>query len=71
MINTNKLNGRIVEKGLTQEDVALHLGLSQPAVSQKINNVRPMDLDEAEKICDLLDIKDTEFGEFFFYHGVA
>lgn len=54
MINTNKIKGRMAELQITQKDVANSLGLAQPTVNQKINNIRPMDLDEAEKLSDLL-----------------
>ena len=71
MVNTKKINSRIMELGYTQKDVALYLNVAQPTVSQKLNNIRPMDLNEAEMLCKLLKIKDEEFGEYFFYHGVA
>lgn len=66
MINTNKLKGRMMELGLTQKDVAVALAIAQPTVNQKINNIRPIDLDEAEKLCTLLKIDDTEFASYFF-----
>lgn len=66
MINTNKLKGLLREKELTQADVAKCLDLTQPTVNQKINNVRPMTLDEAEKLSILLDIDAGEFGVYFF-----
>ena len=50
MINSNKIKGRIVEMGFTQKDVAKRLKLSAPTVSQKINNLRPMELKEAEEL---------------------
>ena len=56
MINTNKIKGRMAELQITQKDVATSLGLAQPTVNQKINNIRPMDLNEAEKLSDLLHI---------------
>lgn len=71
MINTNKIRGRIVELGMTQKDVASELKLALPTVSQKINNVRPMTLDEAEKLGKLLKIKDSEFTVYFFVNYIA
>lgn len=71
MINSNKLKGRIVEKGMTQKDVAKALGLAVPTVSQKINNVRSMNLYEAFKIAELLDIPDKQFREYFFKDEIA
>lgn len=67
MINTNKLKGRMAELQLTQKDVADSLGLAQPTVNQKINNIRPMDLNEAEKLSDLLKIPPEDFSVYFFY----
>lgn len=59
----------MAELQLTQKDVAESLGLAQPTVNQKINNIRPMDLDEAEKLSDLLNISPEEFSVYFFYKG--
>lgn len=66
MINTNKVKGRMAELQLTQKDVANSLGLAQPTVNQKINNIRPMDLNEAEKLSDLLKIPPEDFAVYFF-----
>lgn len=71
MVNSNKLKGRIVEKGMTQADVAKALGIATPTVSQKINNVRAMYLQEAFKIAELLDIPDKQFKEYFFKDEIA
>lgn len=68
MINTNKIKGRMAELQITQKDVATSLGLAQPTVNQKINNIRPMDLNEAEKLSDLLNIKPEDFAIYFFYN---
>lgn len=67
MINTNKIKGRMVELQLTQKDVARALNLAQPSVNQKINNIRPMDLGEAERLSELLNIPPNEFATYFFY----
>lgn len=66
LINSNKIKGRMVELGITQKEMAEKMGLAAPTVSQKINNVRPMDLTEAEKIAEILRITENEFGEYFF-----
>ncbi len=66
MINSSKIKGRMVEMQLTQKDIAISLGLAQSTVNQKINNVRPMDLNEAEKISALLSIQPEEFSTYFF-----
>lgn len=69
MINTNKIKGRMSEMQLTQKDIAEQMGLAQPTVNQKINNIRPMDLNEAEKLSDILKIPEEEFTTYFFYKG--
>ena len=66
MINTNKIKGRMRELEIVQADVAKTLGLSQVTVCQKINGQRPMDLDEAMKLAEMLKISDPDFGEYFF-----
>lgn len=66
MLNVNKVKGRMAELGLTQKDVAYALSIAVPTASQKINRVRPMDLDEAEKLARLLCIKENQFGDYFF-----
>ncbi len=71
MVNSNKIKGRMTELGITQKDIAKRLQLAPPTVSQKINNVRPMDLDEAEVIAQMLIIPADEFGIYFFSNGVA
>lgn len=71
MVNTLKLKARIMELGLIQKDVAKALNISASTVSQKINNVRPMYLKEADILADLLKINTTEFGEYFFSSRIA
>ncbi|MBR2284602.1 MAG: helix-turn-helix transcriptional regulator [Ruminococcus sp.] len=71
MVNTSKLKGRMRELSITQADVAKTLGIAQSTVNQKLNNTRPFDLDEAEKLSKLLGISDWEFGSYFFSKQVA
>lgn len=66
MINTNKIKGRMRELSITQSEVAKALNIAQPTANQKINNVRPFDLDEAEKLARLLQIDSGDFGNYFF-----
>lgn len=69
MINSRKIKGRMAELEITQKRLAEIMGMSQATVSQKINNYRPMDLDEAEIMCRALQIEQKEFSEYFFYKG--
>lgn len=71
MVNTLKIKARIVELGMNQKDVAKALNISQSTMSQKINNIRPMYLKEADIIADLLEISTIQFGEYFFTPKIA
>lgn len=66
MLNVDKIRGRMAELRLTQKDVAEALCIALPTASQKLNRVRPMDLDEAEKLARLLKINDADFSTYFF-----
>lgn len=66
MIDSEQIRKRMKDLGVTTKALGEVLGLKQPTVSQKINKVRPMFLSEAEKIAEVLDIKDEEFCDFFF-----
>ncbi len=65
MLNVAKVRGRMAELKLSQRDVAEALGIALPTASQKLNRVRPMNLDEAEKLAILLNLEDSQFGEYF------
>ena len=71
MINSGKLKERAKNMGIRQQDMAAALGIKQSSVNLKINNVRPMGLDEAEKLAKLLAIPDEEFRVYFFATEVA
>jgi len=71
MPNTELLKERMREKEVTQKDIAAALGIAAPTVSQKINGVRPIDLDEARRLAALLGIESGEFGRYFFANDVA
>jgi transcriptional regulator with XRE-family HTH domain len=71
MVNSNKIKGRIVELGLTQKDLAKALSVALPTVSQKINNVRSMNVKEAFIIAEVLNIPDKEFRDYFFKEEIA
>ncbi len=68
MLNESKIRGRMAERNITQKEVAAALGVAPATVSQKLNRIRPMNLDEAEKLAVLLGISDEEFGTYFFAH---
>ncbi len=71
MINTQKIKARIMEVGSNQNACANAIHVAQSTFSQKINNVRPMTLEEAEALADFLKIPDPEFCTYFFSPCVA
>ena len=66
MINTNLLKRRMSEMRITQAELVEYLDIATPTMCQKINNIRPFSLEEANKVALKLRIKDKEFGEYFF-----
>ena len=66
MLNGNKIKGRMKELGIVQSDVAKRLKLAEATVSLKLNGKRPMDLDEARELAEMLDISNEQFGAYFF-----
>ncbi len=68
MVNTAKLKLQMKKLNITQADVAKCLGIAQPTANQKINNVRPFYLDEAEKLSKFLNIDSNDFAYYFFSH---
>ncbi len=71
MVNSKRIQDKAKSMGVRQKDIAGALGIRQSTVSLKINNERPMLLDEAEKIAALLCIRDDEFAAYFFAKEVA
>lgn len=71
MVNSKALKERAKQLGIRQKDIAEALGIRQSTVNQKINNVRPMMLDEAEVMATLLKISNDEFAAYFFAKEVA
>ena len=60
MPNMRKLLGVMAEAGYTQEALADKTGIGRSSMSCKINGKRPFDVDEAAKICEVLNISDPE-----------
>lgn len=66
MIDVKRVKARMKELDMTQKDIADVWHVALPTVSQKLNRVRPMNLDEAESLAKLLKIPDSEFCLYFF-----
>ncbi|NCB52203.1 MAG: XRE family transcriptional regulator [Clostridia bacterium] len=66
MINSQKIKDRLSDMSMTQKELALVIGIAQPTMNQKINNIRPMTLEEAENVARALNISDDDLGVYFF-----
>lgn len=66
MPNTDAIKARMKELGLTQAELASAVNIATPTMCQKINNIRPFTLEEAEKVAKRLEVSDNDFGHYFF-----
>ncbi len=66
MLNSNKIRGRIVELGLSQDAVAKELGIAQATFSLKISGKRRMSVEECHKLKQVLKIEDCDVCDYFF-----
>lgn len=67
MINTEALKKRMREMGISQSELASAIGVAASTMYQKLNNIRPVTLNEAEQISKKLLIADRDFGVYFFH----
>lgn len=65
MKELSKLKGRIVEKGMSQVELAKKLNLSVQALNAKLNGRANFNLTEVGIIIDALCIEDNEIRQFF------
>ena len=56
MINTKLLKGKIVSAGMTQQELAKKMHMSENTFSSKINNKSSFDIMEVFQLCELLSI---------------
>lgn len=55
-----KLKGKLTEKKKTYEDCAMVLGISVTAFNNKINGDSSFNLPEIVKLCEYLELEDSE-----------
>lgn len=65
MKKLSKLKGRIVEKGMSQVELAKKLNLSVQALNAKLNGRANFNLTEVRIIIDALCIEDNEIRQIF------
>ena len=71
MVQTLKIKARIVELGLSQNDIVESLKeagvkMAYSTFNQKINNVRTLSLTESLALQQILHIPDEDFKNYFF-----
>lgn len=73
MLNTKKIKARMVEMGLTQKDLAGSdcLNCSETSVSQKLNRIRPLTIEEADALGRKLQLSARQYYEIFFESEIA
>ncbi|WP_314067502.1 DUF739 family protein [uncultured Vagococcus sp.] len=62
----SELKGKFRGKGLTQEDLAILLGMSKTSLSNKLNNKSRFDSAEILNLSKILEITDVEISYYFF-----
>ena len=66
MFNHDKLAGLIKEKRTTQKALAKSIGISDNSFSSKMNNKSEFSAIEIARICNALDIDNSDIGLYFF-----
>ncbi len=72
MVNTNKLKGKIVENGMSVEELAEKIGIDRSTVYRKIGaSGESFTIREANLICKILKLDKQEAMAIFFSQYVA
>lgn len=64
-VNTDKLSGKIKECNLTQEGLALGIGIDRGTLRRRLSS-NTLRLGDAHKICDILHLTNEEALDIFF-----
>ena len=64
-MNINKLKGKIVEREMNIETLAVCIGIDRSSLYRKLNNAEKITLGEAIKMKDVLEMSDDEACEIF------
>ena len=60
MTDSRKLRAIILERGMTQSEIAEKLKISLTTFNYKVNNKRSFNSDEMFKLCEILQIADPK-----------
>lgn len=70
MLDVQKLKGKIVEKGKSVESVSAELGINPATFYRKLKN-NSFEINEADKLVDILSLTNDEAIAIFFSNAVA
>ena len=65
-LNVDKLNGKIAECRLTQEGLALEIGIDRGTLRRRIKS-NTLRLGDVHKICDVLHLTNEDALDIFFW----
>lgn len=71
MINVSKLKGKIVEKGMNQQQFAKYINIDRSTLYRKMANDSSFTVEEANKIVEVLDLTPEEALAIFFVQKLA
>lgn len=71
LVDSKKIRARMIMLGLRNRDLAKVWGCAEQTVSQKLNGTRPLSLDEANKLAQLLKLSEVEYYAFLFKPKIA
>lgn len=64
-MDTQKLKGKLLERGKTYADCAAHLGISVTSISNKLNDKSILDISEANDLSNFLELTERERIDIF------
>ena len=65
-MNTQKLKGKMIEKGFTPKSLAEKVGIDRSSMYRKLNSVGKFTIGEAKAIKTILELTDSEASAIFF-----
>lgn len=68
MLNKNMFNSVVARTGMTHKELSQKIGISKNTLSSKVNNKVPFNVNEIDRICQVLGITDdNEKAQIFLF----
>ena len=71
LVDSKRIRARMIMLGLRNRDLAKAWGRAEQTASQKLNGTRPLSLEEANKLAQLLKLSEVEYYVFLFKQEIA